>query len=392
VFEPEAYPRGWPTEAFGDKLYGSNATPVLQHYIPQHRLPEKLVVHDPSDVLSSKWRPMTSEFKYPVDEGRKVIYKLKLSAKYADRRKADEEQEAKEEAKARIILESFLANPHSSLERPNGFEVIDLKEPGWTKPAVFVVFPPRPPLKQPDEAHLYLSPNYMMGKGSHSYVYHVEMVAPRSWLVPEVMCIECVKDDAKRLLEEEDGPQGERRLKKWDEKTGMVVRREIRKRAVCTMKNWDNIGTVMYVVRDAVNTDVMAYEGPYRVVHTRVEYQNLERGPLCVHLSRGKAHFHPLATKVRLAAKLSTMDREDLRMFQREADNYQRFPKHFFEQWSGYNVCPPMNEPVPVGALVPQFYGYYVPEVNGVRYQSPILLMEQCGNQIVSENLSVDDR
>ena len=317
---------------------------------------------------------------------------MKPSEKYAERRKADQEKEAAEEVQAKKTLEAFIANPHSSLERPNGLELIDLKEPGWTKPAVFVVFPFRPSLSQPEEAHLYLSPNHLMGKGSHSRVYNAELVVPRSWLVHEVMCIECVKDDVKKLLEEEDGPHGERRLKKWEEKTGMVVREEIKQRPVYTMKNWNDIGTVTYVVKDAVNLVIMAYEGPYRVVYTRIKYQNLERGPLCVHLSKGMAHPHPLVTKVRLAAKLSFCDESDLRMLQREADNYQGFPKHFFEHWSGYNVCWPMHEPVPVAAVVPQFYGYYVPESASGTYQSPILLVEQCGRQISAEDLSVDDK
>ncbi|KAG6838722.1 hypothetical protein H0H93_006434, partial [Arthromyces matolae] len=29
----------------------------------------------------------------------------------------------------------------------------------------------------------------------------------------------------------------------------------------------------------------------------------------------------------------------------------------------GLNVLPPMHDPVPVGTLVPQFYGYYVPDL-----------------------------
>ena len=335
---------------------------------------------------------MMCKSAYPANEGPKVIYRLKPSKTYTNRRKEDEEKEAAEEAQAKKTLESFLANPHSSVERPNGFELIDLKEPGWTKPAVFVVFPFRPPLVRPEEAHLYFSPNYRMGEGNHSAVYHVEMVVPRSWLSHDVMCLDCVKDDVKKLLEEEDGPHGERRLKKWDEKTGIIVRQEIRKRPLYTMKDWDDIGTVTYLLKDSVNMDVMEYEGPYRVVHTRVKYQNLERGPLCVHLSKGKAHPHPLTIKVRLAAKLSNHDSDDLRMIGKEADNYQGFPKHFFEHWSGYNIWPPMQEPVPVGPLVPQFYGYYVPEEMSLRYQSPILLLEQCGKQIVANKLSVDDR
>lgn len=268
--------------------------------------------------------------------------------------------------------------------------MIDLREPGWTKPAVFVVFPTRPTLKRPEVAHLHLSSDNLIGEGNHSCVYNAKMIVPRSWLVDEVMCRDCVKLDVKKILEEEDGPHGERRLKIWDEKTGMVVRHEIRKRPVSTVEDWDDIGPVVYEMQEAVVRDIMEYEGPYRVVHTRIKYQNLERGPLCRHLSNGMAHYHPLATKVRLAAKLTI--EEDLYMLRREADNYQRFPKHFFEHWSGYNVCCPMHEPVPAGPLVPQFYGYYIPEDDSSTYKSPILLMEKCGTQIDAQQLSVDDR
>jgi len=343
-------------------------------------------------VLGCNKRPRIYKSAYPVNEGPTVIYRLKPSTRNTLRRKADEEKEAADEAQAEKTLESFLANPHSSVERPNGFELIDLKEPGWTKPAVFVVYPSRPPLRRPEEAHLYFSPHHKMGVGNHSTVYHVEMVVPRSWLVHEVMCIDCVKDDVKELLEEEDGPHGERRLKKWDEKAGIVLRQETRKRPLHMMKDWADVGTVTYILKDSVNTDVMEYEGPYRVVHTRVKYQNLERGPLCVHLSKGKAHPNPLTTKVRLAAKLSNDNSEDLYMSEKEADSYQGFPKHFFEHWSGYNVWEPMQEPVPVQALVPQFYGYYLPESESGTFKSPILLIEQCGKPIVSDELSVDDR
>jgi len=60
-----------------------------------------------------------------------------------------------------------------------------------------------------------------------------------------------------------------------------------------------------------------------------------------------------------VVAKLSNEGDEHLA---REARNYQRFERHMFEEWSGYNVLPPMHDPVPVVPLVPRFYGYYVPE------------------------------
>ncbi|KZV77145.1 hypothetical protein PENSPDRAFT_567594, partial [Peniophora sp. CONT] len=95
----------------------------------------------------------------------------------------------------------------------------------------------------------------------------------------------------------------------------------------------------------------------------------------------------------------------------REARNYQAFPSHFFEHWNGYNLVYPLHDPTPCGALVPQFYGYYVPQGDSkpattsdtaplpqtapslpADYISPILLLENCGVPIEVDNLSDDDR
>src|SRR5882762_2788431 len=88
----------------------------------------------------------------------------------------------------------------------------------------------------------------------------------------------------------------------------------------------------------------------------------------------------PLTAKVSAVAKLSMQYDEHL---DREAKNYQSFPAHLFEHRNGYNVIPPLHDPVPEGAVVPQFYGYYVPEKKiGDRY---LLLLENCGVPIVAE-------
>ena len=96
------------------------------------------------------------------------------------------------------------------------------------------------------------------------------------------------------------------------------------------------------------------------------------------------------------------------------------FPSHFFEHWNGYNLVLPLHEPTPCGALVPQFYGYYVPrggftpvvddivtdplpasdsdsDIEGLpplppHYLSPILLLEHCGVEVDINELSADDK
>ncbi|KAI6111556.1 hypothetical protein EDD16DRAFT_1433656, partial [Pisolithus croceorrhizus] len=85
----------------------------------------------------------------------------------------------------------------------------------------------------------------------------------------------------------------------------------------------------------------------------------------------------------------------------REAQNYQAFPQHFFQHWNGYNLVRPIRNPVPLHAVVPQFYGYYKPveEIRGENasqsqpppYLSPILLLEHCGQPIHLSSLSEDD-
>ncbi|EDQ98814.1 uncharacterized protein LACBIDRAFT_296154 [Laccaria bicolor S238N-H82] len=103
----------------------------------------------------------------------------------------------------------------------------------------------------------------------------------------------------------------------------------------------------------------------------------------------------------------------------RESLKYQVFPDHFFQHWNGYNIVSPLHEPVPVGALVPQYYGHHVPDkdipvrkekrvaavddvgqsdmgdVGGgeeLHYRSPIILMENCGSLIDIDTLNINDK
>ena len=103
----------------------------------------------------------------------------------------------------------------------------------------------------------------------------------------------------------------------------------------------------------------------------------------------------------------------------REMLIYQAFPDHFSSILNGYSIVSPLNEPVPVGALVPQYYGHYVPDddipvrkekraavvdeagqsdmcdVCGreeLDYRSPIILMEICRSSIDIDALNIDDK
>lgn len=102
-----------------------------------------------------------------------------------------------------------------------------------------------------------------------------------------------------------------------------------------------------------------------------------------------------LPTRFRVMAKIAAMGNEFHNFVNTEAKAYSRMPKTFSEQWSGYQLVPPVHLPQPAAAIVPITFGYYVPEVrygrlsNGQRIYmsdhrrlSPLLLMENCGTEI----------
>ncbi|KAJ6472290.1 hypothetical protein C8R47DRAFT_987866 [Mycena vitilis] len=118
--------------------------------------------------------------------------------------------------------------------------------------------------------------------------------------------------------------------------------------------------------------------------------------------------------EVTVAAKAGFSGGEARQLLLNEGKFYDAFPKHLQEGWCGMNLVAPILHPVPVGAVVPKFYGYYVPEdetdavksdeMEGLRrfkcgpiykswYQmSPLLLLEECGSPIVSSRFTADER
>ncbi|KAH9834784.1 uncharacterized protein C8Q71DRAFT_849124 [Rhodofomes roseus] len=113
---------------------------------------------------------------------------------------------------------------------------------------------------------------------------------------------------------------------------------------------------------------------------------------------------------VTVAAKTSFVHVSARKFLRHEAEIFSLFPRHLQEEYCGYNLVTPIKHPVPVGAIVPKFYGYYVPvESDGSapdrKYEdhkdddtsqgkgtSPILLMEECGEPVVPQKFSIDDR
>jgi len=311
-------------------------------------------------------------------------YKLALSTKYADRRNEEDAKTEKEEANAKRRLENFLAKPHSGSERPPGYEkAIGEEDPDGKVAMIYVVLPELPRPQPAKEAHLYLLPAEDLGVGHHSCVYNAEFEVPRSLLVKEELCMDCVHADVEEQLKE-------RAADLKNARRGKILTTEEITKPLFLSNGSDNV----YLFNQGGTATKSEYVGPYDlVVQTRVGYQNLERSPYCQHFEAQKGAVHPLTAKVSVAAKISIQNDDHL---ETEADNYQRFPKHFFEHWSGLNVIRPFHHPVPLGALVPQFYGYYVPEAStsgkSKGYLSPVLLVEKCGEPIKFEELSIDDK
>ena len=113
---------------------------------------------------------------------------------------------------------------------------------------------------------------------------------------------------------------------------------------------------------------------------------------------------------VTVAVKRSFATVSARKFLRHEAGIFNLFPRHLQEEYCGYNLVSPIRHPVPVGAVVPKFYGYYVPIANDGSWQdetyegcseddmsqaagtSPLLLMEECGDPVVPRKFSIDDR
>ncbi|TEB31041.1 hypothetical protein FA13DRAFT_1629701 [Coprinellus micaceus] len=409
------------------------AAPLLQERVPFRLLPKKLVVHDPSRLLRASYRSgdLAEE---PKDWDAKPdivsVYRLELSEE--GKKKLKEEEDAleklrKEDNKA---LADFLQNPTSENMPPDQGILLNTEEQeelGPSTPALFLVHGPAP-IKQPiEEAHVYLSPDHLVGRGNHSYAFKVDWEVPRSMVVPDHLCDICVIEKGLTIVLKEDGPKGERRNPQWNERSGKVVEVvDFAPSVVSTAidPSGEDILTedgeeVLYEIQPRRLRTKKQYHGPLRVIHTGVEYQNPADGPLCKHLAE-REQPPSLTASVSVVAKLSHPDDDHL---PHEAKNYQTFPTHFFQHFTGFNQLRPLHDPFPVGALVPQFYGYYVPEEgnkpmifdrkvpgSGVpgeagraawketklkyEYRSPIMLLEYCGRAIPNDTkeLSIDDR
>ena len=96
--------------------------------------------------------------------------------------------------------------------------------------------------------------------------------------------------------------------------------------------------------------------------------------------------------KVTVVAKTAFPHSEHRNLLHNEAKIFNSFPKHLSEEWCGYNMVSPLSWPVPVGPVVPKFYGYYMPIGEKKDKLSPILLMEECGTPVKPLELTPEQR
>ncbi|KII90866.1 hypothetical protein PLICRDRAFT_52573 [Plicaturopsis crispa FD-325 SS-3] len=92
----------------------------------------------------------------------------------------------------------------------------------------------------------------------------------------------------------------------------------------------------------------------------------------------------------RVALKTAMRERGDREMLAHEARTYAALPRHLMQAYTGLNLVTPLKFPVPVGAVVPKFFGYYVPDfaedvgtdAEPWEKSSPLLLLEDCGTPL----------
>lgn len=342
-----------------------NETYTFQQRIPFHLLPKRLIVHDEGGTL----RVSKGDRPFSLSPPKTIhVYRLHLSSHAEERSR---------QQCAVVQKEHAVANSEGGIF----FDCASLPSPtccmGPNSEEIFARFPkvPEPPLSTP-EAHLYLSSERVIGRGHHSTVYRAEWEVPRTWLPsfrPRV-CEQCV---SLALLEKfkKDMPDVEVDETEYVEnQISTFLKESARRLAAAGLSREDASKTKMRC--------------GYSVRQIGIDVQWQSPGTYCEHENH---RSNRMTFRTLVSAKLSFKHDNQLR---HEAKNYQKFPAHFFQHWNGYNIVKPLHDPTPIGAVVPQFYGYYVPE-NGdddQGYLSPILLLEDCGTPIDVETLDIDDR
>ncbi|KAF8557556.1 hypothetical protein OG21DRAFT_277328 [Imleria badia] len=416
-FHPSHYPKPWPFVPF-------SKTPsiLLQERIPLYLLPQTLYVHDPFCLLSARKRtfPDTSWTSRPD-----IIRTYKLNLSESVRREIEAARvkaEELEEFKARTLI--ILRYQRTKEQIKNYDPIIEVPFPAYQRRMTKV-----------EESHLYVSPVAKVGEGHHSIVYKGEWELPREMFTKPTICPLCFKESAdkeiKRLKDTGRwqklmraaawGPKGftgrkptKAELNEVNDPTnlardGEIIEREltcfvppnIAPAQVVELLDEKDIWNTWMKNRSANSMHLQFTRGDEDesaknsyVAVVRIDPQYVSQNN-CTHKVQMHQFPAPRTAKFTVVAKLSL--EHDLHLA-REASNYQKFPEHLFHHYNGYTIISQLHTIVPVNAVVPQFYGYYVPKKDKEgspgqpSYLSPILLLEHCGNPINPEKLSVEDQ
>lgn len=376
--------------------------PALQAQLPYHLLPEKLIVHDPWNTLSI--RNPQRDADTPWSDKEDIVHTYKLSLSPEGEKKVKEDREAAEKAEAERVEkekdEWRILNPSRTPDgkMSNNYAVHAKVPSRLPKPTSIL------------EAHLFIRRADRTGTGNHSAVYTVQLELPRWALAEDVLCDTCwwrafekemdERVEADTLLSDEEKaktPELKVVTKIVDPRAEVVLLEDEPHGKECrdarngpSDLKYDRGICMERIVQQVQTTE---FSGPTAYIYPKVEWQRPGVTPVCEHLRIPGAEEgeRPATARVRVCAKMSFQHDAHLA---REAANYQQFPSWLFEHWSGYNVVRPLHDPTPCGAVVPQFYGYYVPEKpgNDEDYLSPLLLLEHCGKEIEVEDLSEDER
>ncbi|KAJ3814772.1 hypothetical protein EV368DRAFT_66312 [Lentinula lateritia] len=411
-FDYENYPDPWPLVPF------SSDAPTLQSPIPFHLLPETLIVHDPFRLLNGDDPPDESDVDWTSVDDITHRYSLNLTVPSIKDSIAAERAKITEAASkdGPVLIGIVLDCPNST---ESGIGSSSTAQSG----TAFKMTVPSPPASPSSiaEAHLFISPAEFVGKGHHSVVYRAEWDLPRSVFSKYVICHKCVEEAAKKIFSEDsvsnaagDTSSASDRAGRADEIVGrnFILRKQhlpVIDMTIVREGQPEDENTPCYSV-GGETVDYLEYTGesmPTVHVDTVPWYDSSSTDPApCSHLAVTSSISGPLpgpvppTASVSVIAKLSVYDDNHL---EKEAKCYQSFGEDFSQHWSGYTVALPIRDPTPTGAITPNFYGFYSKEedktndneekvIDRHSFLSPILLIEDCGQPIEVEKLSLDDR
>ena len=348
---PSEYPAPWPLKPFSAPLAR------VQRKYSHSALPRKLIVHDPWNCLltdsDEAKRVKRDQCKWGTKEDNIRTYRLELRASSEESSDSDSDSNSDHDSKG-------------EKEDPRNGSKYDAKKNSLNCPV----------------AHLYISPRRKFGRGNHSFVYQAELELPREMLVRPKACWECMMKQYRET--------------KLLYQAGVI---DDKNKDIFLKADENKVKEFYFRISEmGLEYAEEIHDEKLEALKNSIDWQT--KPPYCSHLSRDVPI--PPSHRVSVTAKLCLPRRDEddddhEYHLANEGKLYQKFPGHMFEHWNGYNLIPPVRYPTPVGAVVPQFYGYYLPDEENEpmkegEYMSPILLLEHCGVQVDPKKLSLDDR